>query len=119
MIRLVRLFMILNIVSCSIRNFASVRLPELVSDNMVLQRDKNVNIWGWAKVAEKLTIKNQQHKLLLVADSTGFWKAVLPPMPAGGLYTMDIMATNHLFIHDYSDWRYMVLFRTIQYGIAC
>jgi len=47
--------------------------------------------------------------LLLVAYSTGFWKAVLPPMPAGGLYTMDIMATNHIFIHDYPDWRYMVL----------
>ena len=101
--------MLLHIVSCSIRNFASVRLPELVLDNRVLQRDKYVNFWRWAKVAEKLTISNQQHKLLLVAYSTGFWKAVLPPMPAGGLYTMDIMATNHIFIHDYPDWRYMVL----------
>jgi len=101
--------MLLHIVSCLIRNFASVRLPELVLDNRVLHRDKYLNFWRWAKVAEKLTISNQQHKLLLVADSTGFWKAVLPPMPAGGLYTMDIMATNHIFIHDYPDWRYMVL----------
>ena len=101
--------MLLHIVSCLIRNFASVRLPELVLDNRVLHRDKYLNFWRWAKVAEKLTVSNQQHKLLLVADSTGFWKAVLPPMPAGGLYTMDIMATNHIFIHDYPDWRYMVL----------
>ena len=101
--------MLLHIVSCLIRNFASVRLPELVLDNRVLHRDKYLNFWRWAKVAEKLTISNQQHKLLLFADSTGFWKAVLPPMPAGGLYTMDIMATNHIFIHDYPDWRYMVL----------
>lgn len=100
MIRLARLFMLLLFVSCSIRNFASVRLPELVSDGMVLQRDKNINIWGWAEAAEKISIRFRQHNLRLVADSTGFWKAVLPPMPAGGPYTMYIMATNNLVIHD-------------------
>jgi sialate O-acetylesterase len=36
---------------------AQVRLPSLISDGMVLQRDANLNIWGWAAKGEKLTIR--------------------------------------------------------------
>src|SRR5476649_1086501 len=36
---------------------AQVRLPKLVSDGMVLQRDAKVNIWGWASPGEKVDVK--------------------------------------------------------------
>jgi sialate O-acetylesterase len=36
---------------------AQVKLPVLISDNMVLQRDKDLNIWGWASPGEKVTVK--------------------------------------------------------------
>ena len=36
---------------------AKVRLPQLVSDHMVLQRDVRLKIWGWASPAEKISIK--------------------------------------------------------------
>jgi len=36
--------------------FCNVRLPRLVSDGMVLQRDANVKVWGWADQGEKITI---------------------------------------------------------------
>lgn len=32
---------------------AKIRLPKLVSDRMVLQRDTELKIWGWADPAEK------------------------------------------------------------------
>ena len=36
--------------------FCQVKLPLLISDGMVLQRDANVKIWGWADKGEKVTI---------------------------------------------------------------
>ena len=35
---------------------AEVRLPRLISDGMVLQREAKVNIWGWANVGEQITV---------------------------------------------------------------
>ena len=37
--------------------YGQVRLPKLVSDGMVLQRDIDVRIWGWASAGEKVTVK--------------------------------------------------------------
>ena len=36
---------------------AEVRLPHLLSDNMVLQRDRSIPVWGWANPNEKVTVK--------------------------------------------------------------
>ena len=35
---------------------AQVRLPQLIADHMVLQRDVVNPIWGWAAPAEKITL---------------------------------------------------------------
>ena len=35
---------------------ADVRLPEIFNDNMVIQRDTNAPVWGWAKPGEKVTV---------------------------------------------------------------
>src|SRR6266498_3697112 len=79
---------------------AQVRLPRLIRDSMVLQRDAKIKIWGWASAGEKLTIKFNGKKLKAVADKDGRWLAWLPPMKAGGPYTMNIDASNHLTIND-------------------
>ena len=42
--------------------FSQVRLPRLISDGMVLQRDVNVKIWGWASAGEKITINFMDKK---------------------------------------------------------
>jgi sialate O-acetylesterase len=36
--------------------FCEVRLPALISDGMVLQREARVKIWGWADEGEKVRI---------------------------------------------------------------
>ena len=36
---------------------AQIHLPKLISDNMILQRDKPVKIWGWASPGEKIELK--------------------------------------------------------------
>ncbi len=55
---------------------AEVRLPAVVSSNMVLQRNTTVVLWGWADANEKITIKTSWLKELLnfEADNEGIWR---------------------------------------------
>jgi len=54
---------------------AEVKLPAIVSSNMVLQRNTTVKLWGWADVNEKITIKPSwlEQELNFVADNNGNW----------------------------------------------
>lgn len=79
---------------------AEVRLPQLVGDHMVLQRNTKVNIWGWASPAEKVTVKFRGKTYHATTAASGKWKIVLPALKPGGPYTMDITGTNHINIQD-------------------
>src|SRR3954469_450614 len=80
--------------------FAQVRLPRLVGDSMVLQRDVQTHIWGWAAAGEDVRVSfiNQQYKTK--AGSDGKWSISLKPAPAGGPYTMNIDASNNIILRD-------------------
>ena len=39
------------------QGYGQVKLPRLVRDSMVLQRDAKVKIWGWAAKDEKVNVK--------------------------------------------------------------
>ena len=79
---------------------AQVRLPQLVSDGMVLQRDAKIKIWGWAAPGEKVKIKFNRHNFTITASANGQWSAILPAMKAGGPFAMDINAKTHIIIND-------------------
>ncbi len=55
---------------------AEVKLPAIVSSNMVLQRNTTVTLWGWADSKEKITIDASwiDEALNVVADKEGNWK---------------------------------------------
>ncbi len=92
-----RFFFFLALLIVSSATGATVKLPRLISDGMVLQRDIPVKIWGWADPGEKITLSIGKNKLsaLTAADST--WRITLPAHKAGGDYTMLI---NDLSIHN-------------------
>jgi sialate O-acetylesterase len=93
-------FIWLLFVSIFQQTFPQVRLPRLVRDSMILQRDAKVKIWGWASAKEKVKIRFQNKKYNTTADANGNWVIILSPMKAGGPYTMNIDATNHLSINN-------------------
>ncbi len=78
----------------------NVKLPVLISDGMVLQRDSKINIWGWASPGEKVQIKFNKKTVNTVTDSDGNWKISLPPMKAGGPYNMEVKGNNTITIND-------------------
>ena len=79
---------------------ANVKLPVLVSDGMVLQRDSRINIWGWAAAGENVRVKFNNKTFRTVTDPKGNWTIALPPMKAGGPYTMEIKGNNAIIIKD-------------------
>jgi sialate O-acetylesterase len=96
--RLIITFFILCTGTVSV--FAQVKLPRLIRDSMVLQRDTKVNLWGWATKDEKISIKFKGKTYKTKAGADGKWLVILPPMKAGGPYTMDITGSNKINLKD-------------------
>jgi sialate O-acetylesterase len=91
------LFLNLLIVQAGI---SEVRLPRLVSDGMILQRETPVKIWGWANSGEKVSIRfnNQSYETATSAD--GKWQITLPAQKAGGPFEMKIAGSNQIILKD-------------------
>jgi sialate O-acetylesterase len=75
---------------------ADVRLPALIGDNMVLQRDRSNRIWGMADPGEHVTVDLLHQPLVTVADERGRWQVFTQPMKAGGPYELTITGKNTL-----------------------
>jgi sialate O-acetylesterase len=97
-IRQVITSLILFLLSISV--YGNVKLPVLISDGMVLQRDSKINIWGWASPGEKVIVRFNNKTFSTVTDSKGNWKVILAPMKAGGPYIMEVKAKNSIIIKD-------------------
>jgi sialate O-acetylesterase len=93
-----------SVVSCLLiffqTAFCQVKIPRLVSDGMVLQRDAGVKIWGWADANEKVAINFNGKTYNTTAGTDGKWAVMLSDLKAGGPYSMDINASNHITLKD-------------------
>lgn len=69
---------------------ASVRLPRILSDGMVLQRNDSIKIWGWADAGEAVTVKFQKKTYKTITDAEGRWMVQMPPRKVGGPYVMQV-----------------------------
>ncbi len=72
---------------------AEIRLPHMLSEHAVLQREKPIHIWGWADPGETVDIAFHEQKLTLLANDLGSFSGWLAPERAGGPYTLSL--TTH------------------------
>ena len=84
-----RVLMVLLLGGCS-SLLAEVRLPNVLSDHAVLQRQRPVRIWGWAQPGETVTVTFHQQTAGSSADDFGQWEAWLKPEEAGGPYVLTV-----------------------------
>jgi sialate O-acetylesterase len=49
----------------------------LVSDGMILQRNQDLKIWGYADAGEKITVKFINKAYHTTADQNGNWSLML------------------------------------------
>ncbi|MCH5329265.1 MAG: sialate O-acetylesterase [Coprobacter sp.] len=73
-------------------NYGGLRLSELYSDNMVLQRNQLLEIQGKADAAAKVTVQIAGQKATTTADNRGRWRVTLQPLQAGTGYELRIKA---------------------------
>jgi len=73
---------------------ADVSLPNFFGDNMVLQRDKPIPVWGRASPKEKITVQFDHQTKTTQADKSGKWMVKLDNENAGGPYLLTIKGKN-------------------------
>ena len=79
---------------------AAVKLPAVIGDNMVLQRDMKVPIWGTADPGEKVTVTIGDQKAAATANADGRWMVRLDPLKAGGPFEMTVAGSNRITLKD-------------------
>ncbi|WET00852.1 sialate O-acetylesterase [Flavobacterium sp. YJ01] len=92
---LVFIFLIISILSN-----ANVRMPLIFSDGMVLQRDKQIPIWGFADANESVEIHFNKQIKKTQADKNGKWTINLSPEKAGGPFELTIIGKNKITIKN-------------------
>lgn len=79
---------------------AEVKLPPLISDNMVLQRNTELKIWGWAAKEEKVVVQFHGVTKEVITGMDKKWMVTFPAMAAGGPYEMLINGENEISIRN-------------------
>lgn len=100
MIQIKKYFLFVAYILITTTAFCQVKLPKLISNGMVLQRDAKIKIWGWSAPNEKIAIDFINKKYKIKANDKGEWELQLGTLKAGGPYTMKISASNSIQIDD-------------------
>ena len=79
---------------------ADVTLPSIIGDNMVLQRDMPLPVWGSADPGEKVTVKLCGKTASATADDKGKWRVKLGEMSAGGPFDMTVAGKNTITVKN-------------------
>ena len=79
---------------------AAVHLPAIIGDNMVLQQNTKVRIWGTANPNERVTVSFDKTSASAVADAQGRWQVLLGPFKAGGPFELTVKADNTITIKN-------------------
>lgn len=92
-LRLLKYFILFaGLLSLAVSGFAEVRLPAIISSNMVLQRNTTVHLWGWADPQEKISITPSwlNQELKVAADAQGNWRIDLKTTDSKDPQSIDI-----------------------------
>lgn len=95
-----RPFLLLPAVLLCCGVFADVRLPRIFGDNMVLQRDQPIPVWGWANAGEKISIQFNKQIKNVKAAKDGRWMVKLDAEPAGGPYPLTVKGKNQVTLNN-------------------
>ena len=92
----IQILLLVTLLFCSPNaSLGQVRLSKLFSDGMVIQRNVEFPVWGWAEKGERITVLFEGKSYDTKPNKSGKWKVVLPAMSAGGPYEIQIRGKNN------------------------
>lgn len=99
--------------------FADITVAPVFTDNMVIQQEKPVYVWGKAPAGEKIKISFMSQRYSTVADANGEWIAVLKAVSATKktAKTCGKFKVRKNCAKQYSCWRSVARLRTVKHGI--
>ncbi|MEM4248640.1 MAG: sialate O-acetylesterase, partial [Candidatus Nanoarchaeia archaeon] len=78
-----------------------IKLHSLFTSNMVIQRDRKIEIFGTASPAgSTLTIEFAEQKETVKVNDNGKWSAAFAPMPAGGPYKINLKGKDSIALEN-------------------
>jgi sialate O-acetylesterase len=78
---------------------AKIILPSVFSDNMVLQQNADVAIWGWANASEIVSIVtswNTHDTVKVKASNMAAWRTTIKTVGAGGPHSIRILGSSNV-----------------------
>ncbi len=82
---------------------AKIRLPHVIGDHMVLQRNTETKLWGWSDPGEKIIVVTSWNKKTyeITGSSLAKWQVSISTPKAGGPYEISITgSSNQIVIRD-------------------
>lgn len=79
---------------------ADVKLPAIISDHAVLQRDMAVPIWGWADPGEEVTATLAGQSKTAKAAADGTWMVKFDKLASDNPLTLEVKGKNSLKVSD-------------------
>ena len=85
-----------------VQSNAKVKLPALFADNMILQQQDEVAVWGWSDANATVTVSGSwnNERVETKADKNGNWKLMLPTPVAGGPYELTVSDGEELTLEN-------------------
>ena len=78
-----------------------IKLPNVIGSGMVLQRDMQVPVWGWADAGEEITVSFAGQKKTTKTNKEGKWIVKLDPLKANGnASTLTIKGSNTVTLEN-------------------
>jgi len=82
---------------------SNIRLPDIINDNMVLQQQSEVKLWGWGEPNEKVTVTtswNNKTYAPVTVDGNAEWELKIKTPAAGGPYQIDFSGNNKILFSN-------------------
>ncbi|WP_417939168.1 sialate O-acetylesterase [Flavobacterium sp. RS13.1] len=93
-------FIVFILLIFSVISNANIKMPLIFSDGMVLQREKQIPIWGFADANESIEVRFNKQIKKTTADKNGKWTLNLSPEKAGGPFELIIIGKNKITIKN-------------------
>ena len=88
-------------ISLSISIFSQLRLANIFGDGMVLQRNDSINIWGWSKPEDEVSVFFQGDEYNTISNKDGKWLVQTRHYSAGGPFNLKVKnSSEELFCKD-------------------
>ncbi|MCP4774278.1 MAG: 9-O-acetylesterase [Planctomycetaceae bacterium] len=77
-----------------------LRVANIFTDNMVLQRNQEFSIWGWGNPSTPVTVKLQKQTATVSADQQGRWEAKFKAIDLGDPFSIKISTAQKSIVLD-------------------